>query len=332
MKWFQKLSLSEDAFLYKSSLRIAFVLILIGLPFALNHLLNGRYTLTAFSFGILAILALNAWSTIKFKRYHTDLILFGLVPAAIILLLESILLQGIGGALWCFPAIVACFFMLPERRAWLASGLMLAILVPNFWLAFESQLAIRLAITLILVALFAAIFISVIVAQQEKLKQLAVTDDLTGLRNRRMLKEELTTAIEQFKRSEIPTAILSLEIDNFKRIKDNFGHEVGDGLLRGVSNFLKQRCRKVDLLYRMDGERFLVVLFNAPQEKACLVAEQLRISIEKLYLLQGTNVTASFGIASLYSDDDWRTWMNRAEERLNLAKQQGPNRIVASND
>ncbi len=332
MKWFQKLSRTEDAFLYSSSLRIACIFIVIGLPFSINHLVNGRYTLAVFSFGVLAILALNAWSTIQFKRYHTDLILFGLVPAATILLLEAILIQGLLGVLWCFPAIVACFFMLPERRAWLASLFMSAILVPNFWLTFESELAIRMAVTLVMVASFTAIFIRVIYAQQEKLKQLAITDELTGLRNRRMLKEELTTTIEQFKRSEIPTSVLAIEIDNFNSINDNFGHEMGDGILRGVSNFLKQRCRKVDLLYRLDGERFLVVLFNAPEEKACLVAEQLRISIEKLYLVQGTNVTASFGIATLFSHDDWRTWTNRANERLNIAKKLGRNRIVATND
>ncbi|NMH58454.1 GGDEF domain-containing protein [Alteromonas ponticola] len=332
IKWFQRLSLSEDEFLYKSSLRIAVVFIIMGLPFAVNHLINGQTVLAVYSLGIIAVLALNAISTIKLKRYHTDLILFGLVPAVTVFLIELLFTQGVFGCLWCYPAIIACYFMLPERRAWVASGFMLLLLIPNIWLIFDTALAIRTSITLIMVASFTAIFIRVIAVQHEKLKQLAVTDELTGLRNKRSLEEELTKIIEQSKRGAVPIAAVTFEIDHFKRISDQLGENVADGVLKGVSSFLKQRCRKVDLLYRIADEKFLVVLFNAPIEKANLVAEQLRVSIEKLYLLQGTNVTASFGIAGIIGTDDWRAWLQRAEQRLLKAKQAGRNQIVSSDE
>ncbi|MCW8108477.1 GGDEF domain-containing protein [Alteromonas ponticola] len=332
LKWFQRLSLSEDEFLYKSSLRIACVFVVMGLPFAINHLINGQITLAVYSFGIIAVLALNAISTVKYKRYHTDLILFGLVPAVIVFLLELLITQGIFGCLWCFPAIIACFFMLPERRAWFASALMLIILLPNILLTFELTLAIRMSITLTMVAAFTAIFIRVISVQHDQLMQLAVTDELTGLRNKRTLDEELSKVVEQAQRSEISISALAFEIDHFKQISENLGQDVADGVLKGVSNFLKQRCRKVDLLFRLSDEKFLVVLFNAPMEKANLVAEQLRLSIEKLHLLQGTKVTASFGIASINGESNWRAWIRRAEQRLLTAKHFGRNQIVTSDE
>ncbi|MCW8092276.1 GGDEF domain-containing protein [Alteromonas sp. ASW11-130] len=332
LKWFQRLSIAEDEFLYKSSLRIASVFIVTGLPFAISLLLNGQSVLAIFSIGIIAVLALNALSTYRYKRYHTDIILFGLVPIVTVFLLESLLTQGLYGSLWCFPAVIACFFMLPERRAWIASTIMLAILIPNIWLTFDTSLSFRLSIALVMVASFTAIFIRMIVNQQQKLQKLAVTDELTGLRNKRTLENELTTTIEQSKRTLIPVSILILEIDHLKQIYEKYGQDIADGVLQGVSNYLKQRCRKVDLLYRLSDDKFLVVLFNAPKEKANLVAEQLRISIEKLYLLQGTNVTASFGIAGLSEHDNCHSLMRRAEQYLLKAKQHGRNQTFANDE
>lgn len=165
-----------------------------------------------------------------------------------------------------------------------------------------------------------------------KYKTESITDHLTGLYNRKYLDIKLNEEIERFKRMNTPFCILMADLDHFKGVNDNYGHLIGDQVLKHLAKIIKDNIRKTDFAFRYGGEEFLVMLVNADVRNAKHVAEQIRKKLEAVdFSLKGNsfNVTASFGIASFKKDDTAETAVKRADERLYKAKQTGRNKIVA---
>jgi diguanylate cyclase (GGDEF)-like protein len=297
-------------------------------PFSINNFYQGRYFLGAGSLAIVGILAFNAWSITR-GRYYTSFTLFGLVPVVIFFLGYSVNEQGIVGALWCYPAALAFYFMLPERKAWIANAALLAVAIPQAWVVLEPPLATRVAATLFAVSVFSAIFVRVIDAQQRRLVALAVTDPLTGLPNRALLRGTLEQAIQQNHRTGAPMTLVTLDLDHFKSINDTLGHAAGDSVLRGVGDLLNRRIRRADKVFRLGGEEFLALLYGTDAEVGQQVAEELRDAIGSLSLIPGRSVTVSVGVAALRPGEDWAEWMKRGDENLYRAKSAGRDRVAA---
>ncbi len=316
-------------FLRKSSLGLALVCLIVMTPFSINNFIQGRYLLGAGSLVIIIIFALNAWTITCRNQYYTTLILLGLVPAILFFLALCLQKQGTIGVLWCYPATVAFYFMLPERKAWIANTALLIITLPVAWSIIDNALAIRMIATLLMVSIFAAIFIRLITEQQNKLQAQAITDPLTGLLNRTLLDTLLEQAVEQSKRTGVPMTLIALDIDHFKAINDTFGHHAGDTVLCSISNLLKGRIRQVDKVFRLGGEEFLVLLYGTNVENGRLVAEELRSLIESLTLLPDHPVTVSIGVVTLQLEEGWTEWVKRSDENLYLAKSGGRNQVVA---
>lgn len=312
----------------KTTQGVALIGVVVLTPFTINNFLQDRLLLGVGALAIVAILAFNAWS-ISRGRYYPSLTLFGLVPAIIFFLVFALRKQGMVGALWCYPAVISFYFMLPERRAWLANAVLLGVALPEVWVVIDHPLAIRVAATLLAVSLFAAIFIRVITAQQQKLQAQVVTDPLTGLLNRMLLHETLEQAIEQSARSGAAMTLVALDLDHFKAINDSLGHDAGDRVLQGIGVLLRGRLRRVDRLFRTGGEEFLALLYGTDAASGARVAETLRAAIAAHPFLSGRTVTASFGVAALQPDDDWMRWMKRSDDRLYAAKSGGRDRVVA---
>jgi len=297
-------------------------------PFAVNNFVQGRNLLGAGSLLIVAILAFNAWSITRGK-YHPLLVLLGLVPAIIFFLSLALHRQGVIGALWCYPAVIAMYFMLPERKAWLANAILLAVTIPQAWLVLDHGLAARVAVTLFVVSAFAGISIRIITVQQRRLHEQAVTDPLTGLSNRTLLHTALEQAVAQARRSGIPMSLLSLDLDSFKAVNDELGHDAGDAVLRTMGELLRRRCRRADKAFRMGGEEFLVLLHGTDAGNARLFAEQLRQETSAHGGRPDRPVTVSIGVAGLAPDERWEDWVKRSDENLYRAKSQGRNQVVA---
>lgn len=311
-----------------STLWVAIAALVILPPFSINNFIQGRYVLGAGSLAIVAILAFNAWS-IKRGRYYSSFTLLGLMPAVVFFLSFSLQKQGIVGALWCFPAVISVYFMLPERKAWIANATFLVVTLPQAWVVLAPPLATRVAATLIAVSIFSAIFVRVITRQQRRLETLAVTDPLTGLSNRTLLRSTLEQAIQQNHRGGVPMTLVSLDLDHFKAINDSLGHEAGDTVLRGVGDLLHRRIRRADRVFRVGGEEFLALLYGTNAEDGLRVAEELRDAIGSLPLLPGRPVTASIGVAALRPGEDWTEWMKRTDENLYRAKSAGRDQVAA---
>jgi diguanylate cyclase (GGDEF)-like protein len=168
----------------------------------------------------------------------------------------------------------------------------------------------------------------------EKLSEQANRDGLTGLYNRRYMDEALSRELARSVREGQPAALLLIDIDHFKQINDDKGHQVGDQILQHVAHLLADRVRSSDLVCRYGGEEFLVWLPGMQLEDARAMAELLRIRCESAPLLmEGVPVmaTLSIGVAAYPQDaQQIESLISQADRSLYLAKHQGRNRVCVA--
>jgi len=164
-----------------------------------------------------------------------------------------------------------------------------------------------------------------------ELRRLATTDILTGLPNRRHFLERLDQELARFHRFGKPTALLMIDIDHFKQVNDNYGHAMGDAVLRHFADLTLGSLRKLDLAGRLGGEEFAIMLPGADAEGARLYAERLRQKVENHPCLSAAHhvaITVSVGL-TLFTDTDTGADLPlaRADAALYRAKQNGRNRV-----
>ncbi len=164
--------------------------------------------------------------------------------------------------------------------------------------------------------------------------ELAVTDALTGLHNRRYMETHLAALAEQAGATGRPLSLVLVDIDNFKSINDTYGHEAGDRVLRQFAARFRRNTRSIDLACRIGGEEFVVVMPDSGLEPACQMAERLRecIAIEPFQPDGETTltVTASVGVATLdQPQGSLDALFKRADRALYVAKRGGRNRVVS---
>ncbi len=164
----------------------------------------------------------------------------------------------------------------------------------------------------------------------KKLKHQATTDFLTGLGNRRWLTEQLPAAQSQAERSNEPLSVILFDLDKFKHINDEHGHEVGDNVLMIVGEIVKDSLRPYDLAARIGGEEFCIILPRTSGEAALSIAERLRAAFEASYLdpLPIGRVTCSFGVVQAGPDERLQQLLRRADTALYKAKAAGRNTVI----
>jgi two-component system cell cycle response regulator len=163
--------------------------------------------------------------------------------------------------------------------------------------------------------------------------ELALTDSLTGLYNRRYMETHLETLVEKASKTQRPLGLVMIDIDHFKSINDNFGHDAGDEVLRQFASRVQGSVRGIDLACRYGGEEFVIVMPDADLGIAEAVGERLRrqIAAEPFLVTKGLNkldVTISVGIAMRQETDEPDAILKRADEALYRAKRDGRNRVV----
>ncbi len=164
--------------------------------------------------------------------------------------------------------------------------------------------------------------------------EMAITDQLTGLHNRRYMARHLDTLMKNASEAK-PISFLIMDIDYFKAVNDTYGHDVGDEVLRDFASRIGANVRGIDLACRYGGEEFVVVMPDTDAGYAYTVAERLRQSIELTPFPisrapDKINVTASIGIASSNGNgDDSDKLLHRADQALYRAKREGRNRVIA---
>jgi diguanylate cyclase (GGDEF)-like protein len=189
---------------------------------------------------------------------------------------------------------------------------------------------------------FVALFIAMITSElffrirsyqyelQNELGELARTDALTGLHNRRELERRIADEMSRSRRHAEPLSVVIGDLDHFKRVNDEFGHAVGDDVLRAVGERMRRSLRAEDLAVRWGGEEFLLLLPSTDLERAEAAADKIREEIAGQPIDCGVRevpVTISFGVAQLRDDEAVSDLIRRADDAMYRAKSGGRNRV-----
>ncbi len=166
--------------------------------------------------------------------------------------------------------------------------------------------------------------------KNQELQRLAVTDCLTGLYNRLKLDQVLEEELSRSQRYATPFALLLLDLDHFKAVNDQHGHQTGDLMLQQIAALLGESARSTDAVGRWGGEEFLLVCRNTDLDGAGTLAENLRQKIASHDFPRLGQRTASFGIAAYRQGDSITEMLARADTALYLAKDRGRNRVECS--
>jgi len=162
-----------------------------------------------------------------------------------------------------------------------------------------------------------------------EISKLSITDSLTHLFNRRKAQALLDEEIYRSVRYESDFSVILLDIDHFKYINDAYGHNTGDIVLVAIAKLLLDNVRKSDEVCRWGGEEFVIFCPNTSIDQAASLAEKLRITISSELFADCCNVTCSFGVTSLLPSDSSEELINRADEALYKAKNEGRNQVKA---
>lgn len=166
---------------------------------------------------------------------------------------------------------------------------------------------------------------------EQKLVEMNTKDALTGIYNRRFLESRLKEECERQRRYSRPFSLIMIDIDFFKKVNDNYGHQCGDLILQSVAKKAASAIRKTDFIARYGGEEFCCLLPETNADAAETVAECLRIHIEDMensFENNSIKVTISLGISGFITEDSPETLLKRADDALYQAKHSGRNRFI----
>jgi len=170
-------------------------------------------------------------------------------------------------------------------------------------------------------------------AANAELAWMASTDSLTGANNRRHFLDEIEQELGRAKRNGLPVSLLALDIDHFKAVNDEYGHQAGDAVLMAFVEVIRETLRPYDVLGRVGGEEFMVLLPDTSHEAAAVLAERIRSRVESMIMpFDGTtlSVTVSIGVAEFGVDGDSQDAVFKAADtRLYQAKHEGRNRVIS---
>lgn len=182
----------------------------------------------------------------------------------------------------------------------------------------------------IILALDAAVLLEELERKGVILREMAATDELTGLANRHQFETAVAAEIERASRYGTPLSLILFDIDHFKVVNDTWGHDAGDEVLRRLAAVSSVPIREPDLLFRWGGEEFVILSPHTAQAGAAALAEKLRLSIEACDFPNAGRITASFGVSQWHPGFSREDWFRCADEALYRAKNNGRNRVEVS--
>ena len=295
------------------------------LPFITTHLMVGNFALVAASMLFLCFLSVNVW---KVSHDQQGPIAYPYVMVSLaVMIFCTTYVQGLQGVLWSYPAIIGSYFMVPRIAAHFWATIITLSLTVLLWVKIDPWLAVRVWISLLLTIFIVTHILNTTSELQARLLHQAVRDPLTGVFNRREMDEHLKEAHARFQRKQDPVALLVIDIDDFKLVNDQYGHAAGDDILQLFAQVVQENTREIDLLFRLGGDEFTLLLWDTDADSALSVAEELRRKIEETRFSIGRLVTVSIGLNTLKQDQSISVWFREADEALYRVKNNGRNRV-----
>ena len=294
-------------------------------PFGIWRLGRGDWGQGVFDIALVVLLLGLAYLGLKGQRLRS----IGLVVASLYVLASLFVAYQFGplGHYWFFPAIVAGFFVVRAGEAlWLACLGLAAHLLLASRQGWGPELG-TFAATSLLVCIFINLFATRLRQDNRRLYLDSTLDSLTGSGNRRLLDDVLAELPDEADSSRM--SLLMLDVDRFKSVNDQFGHAIGDLCLNRLAHLLMTDLQPPQKLFRYGGEEFVVLTPGSAQDAAAL-AERLRSDVEHTQLIRETKITVSIGSASRGLHENAHDWMQRADDAMYQAKQQGRNRCCTA--
>jgi diguanylate cyclase (GGDEF)-like protein len=304
------------------------VTVLTVLPFAIYRVLQAQWLVAAVDAGIMLVIGLGVAHLWRGGRIERVVMVVAAAYNLGCMLIANLI--GLTGALWMYPVLLANFMLLGWRPAIAVSSVAVAamMLSPGVF-ASGAQLLLFMA-TALVTGLFAFIFAYRSEQQRQQLEQLAARDPLTGAFNRRALQHELQVAIETAHRQGLAFGLALLDLDHFKRINDNYGHEAGDQVLVEFTRLVQSGTRRLDRFFRYGGEEFVLLLPGADAQALRALCEHVRELVAEESRLADLPITVSIGAAALLPGEDAQGWLARADAAMYEAKRRGRNRVVVA--
>ncbi|MEQ6884645.1 GGDEF domain-containing protein [Salicola sp. Rm-C-2C1-2] len=248
--------------------------------------------------------------------FHYYLLIF--IPAVFVSMGFSAALVALAG-LWTYYVGLYLLMWFTQPLQPIAAGALLGVYLFN------------LSVVFAMFGYLSFFYLKTVTKASRKLRQMATTDPLTGLLNRRHMTYLVEKELARFRRNGRPMAFLLFDIDYFKEVNDQYGHETGDRILEDVARIIKNQVRAEDLIARWGGEEFLVVLPGTRLQSARISAERIREAL-MAHKWQGANgqrieITTSAGVSECCANDDLNSSINRADRALYCSKEHGRNRV-----
>jgi diguanylate cyclase (GGDEF)-like protein len=254
--------------------------------------------------------------------------LFVLNAAGSILVLVAISHLHLAGLFWAYPVLCISYFILGSGRASILMCIFCPAVVYGAWLWATRDEFPRVIGSLALTWIFALIFSTNSERQHAEMERLVARDPLTGAANRREMEKEIERVVNLRARHKTPASVVLFDLDHFKKVNDERGHEVGDTVLIEMVAAVSARLRKSDRLFRTGGEEFAVLLQYSYLSEAYVLAEYLRNMVQSNTFADLPGLTISLGVAELEAGEPASDWLRRADDALYRAKDLGRNQTV----
>jgi len=306
-----------------------FLLNIFILPIAIFWLFNQHVLL-----GCSLLLFLSTFNANVYAFFHERpfVVAYSLVMICLSLTLTlAVYYRGFSAVFWTYPIIIAIYFIIPLRNANLFNLITVIPITTLLMFEYPIEFTLRYGASIAATFMLGNILVSTILELHQQLINQSITDPLTGAYNRRKMDETLNKLIVNFQNTPQNIAIIMIDIDFFKKINDNYGHEAGDITLCNLVNKLQQVTRKTDKVFRIGGEEFLVVLTDTDPQQALAIAQSLRVSVNEILVPDtAIAITASFGLSMLSPEMDCKQWLSDADKSLYKAKQTGRDKVVSN--
>lgn len=304
------------------------VVVMIALvPFLVNDLSNDRYTLALADTVAIFLIGIDAIWIACFKRV--------LVPRSILIACLSLIIwyvisqEGVIGIYWCYPFVASMYFIMPHRPALITNILFVAGLGPLAYNAVGESETYRVVITLSLTGLVTYLFSYIVDTQKNFLSEQTITDELTGVYNRRHLDSRSQSLIKESLRYDRKLSKILFDVDHFKKTNDENGHESGDRVLCVVSEKVRSRVRATDQIFRQGGDEFVVLLPDTGKSEALKIADDIRQLISDTDFAHAGPITISCGVSEYNAGESVAAWAERTDKTMYLAKHQGRNCVIS---
>ena len=301
------------------------------LPFVYLRYISGDITVAIIDAFIILILICFFIFVYKTRKIVMAKLVLATMLATVIAIL--VVIRGQSHLYWLYPAIIAFYYILPERTAGIICLVAITIVSIRIFPGDSLMNFTTMVMSLLFTSIFSYMIFSNYRITNEKLILLATIDPLTLCGNRRALKDKLTDLISDQQRQASVVSLLLLDLDFFKKINDQFGHTVGDLVLEKIAVLVDETMRARDVFSRLSGEEFVAVLPNTDLAQAKAIAVRVMEKISHYNFSKfgiDRNITLSIGVANINDTSaEFDDILHAADLAMYQAKAQGRNQMVS---